>query len=75
MTLVYVLLPFLYHITIFRGKVREFPSDISIVFPMTPPHCIGNDNVLMSEIEKHTRNLLFQLHVARLNVIRDQSQD
>jgi hypothetical protein len=37
--------------------------------------CIGNDNVLMSEIEKHTRNFLFQLHVTRLNVIRDQSQD
>jgi hypothetical protein len=37
--------------------------------------CIGNDNILMSEIEKHTRNFLFQLHVARLNVIRDQSQD
>jgi hypothetical protein len=29
----------------------------------------------MSEIEKHTRNFLFQLHVTRLNVIRDQSQD
>ena len=37
--------------------------------------CIGNDNVLMSEIEKPTRNFLFQLHVTRLNVIRDQSQD
>jgi hypothetical protein len=37
--------------------------------------CIGNDNVLLSEIEKHTRNFLFQLHVTRLNVTRDQSQD
>ena len=37
--------------------------------------CIGNDNVLMNEIDKHTRNFLFQLHVTRLNVIRDQSQD
>jgi hypothetical protein len=37
--------------------------------------CIGNDNVLMNEIDKHTTNFLFQLHVTRLNVIRDQSQD
>jgi hypothetical protein len=29
----------------------------------------------MSEIETHTRNFLFQLHVTWLNVIRYQSQD